>query len=214
MANLTRPTFDQRLANSPFLAASELLHQQFWCWGKDVENGSGNLLVEYGLTRTAPPTGSNAVSLYRMEPSETSRVILRGFGIFFGDDQLGGLFLRRGSFEPLLTPFPDFERPVWLVDDLPRLRPPRQEELSKCHQLLDATIRWIADYERWVHSRLGASYRNRMLVAWRRSKHRAVSASMIVTSWLQVQELFAQQTNELIPVERPDRRHSSRRRAV
>ena len=101
--------------------AAWLLNQQIWCWGRDIEFAEQNLLVQYGFQRIEKPAGSRAASIYRLKLSPTKRVVLRGFGIFWGDDRLGGVFLCRFGFAPRLTLDADLVRPAWSTDDLPQL---------------------------------------------------------------------------------------------
>ena len=85
-----------------------------------------------GVTRTEKPAGTNFASLYRLDLSPQSRVILRGFGVFFGDNRWGGVFLRRFSFNPQLTPSSDFSRPAWSTEELPPLISPPADRALDC----------------------------------------------------------------------------------
>lgn len=176
----------QRFAN-PQRFASDLFHQQLFCWGKDIESASGNLLVRYGLERTPAPPDSRAASLYRVETSATRRIVLRGFGLFIGDDRWGGIFVRRETFFPMLTRTADLTRPVWLAEDLPRLRRPQADDRGNVQKLLIALTVWIADYERWITAHFGLAYRRRSLVPWKKLRNLVIPASEITASWQLVQ---------------------------
>lgn len=163
--------------------AAGLLNQQIWCWGRDIEYPGGNWLVRHGFQRIEKPAGSGAASLYRLELSPTSRVILRGFGVFCGDDRWGGVFLRRFGFAPQLTPEPDLSRPLWSVEDLPPLASPRTDQAPSCQWLLLTLVDWIRQYEVWITEQAGADYRSETLLDWRPRRGSAVAAEEIAVAW-------------------------------
>ena len=105
--------------------ATGLLNQQLWCWGQDIEYAKGNLLIRYGFDRTRLSEGTSSV--YRLELSPESRVILRGFCVFFGQDGLGGLFIRRFGFSPKFSTDGDVTEEVWRADDFGRFQPPSKQ---------------------------------------------------------------------------------------
>ena len=163
--------------------AAGLLNQQIWCWGRDIEYADGNWLVRHGFQRVEKPADSNAASLYRLDLSPTSRLILRGFGVFYGDDRWGGVFLRRFDFAPQLTPEPDLSRPPWSAEDLPPLLSPRADQVTCCQRLLLALIDWIRQYEVWITERVGIAYRSETLLAWNAKHGTVVPADKIAVAW-------------------------------
>ncbi|MDA0659746.1 MAG: hypothetical protein O2931_13045 [Planctomycetota bacterium] len=174
----------QRVTESPTcLQASELLNQQIWCWGRDIDSSAGNLLIQYGFQRIEKPAESKAASLYRLDLSSTMRVVVRGFGLFFGDDRYGGLFLRRYQFQPMLTPSSDLQQPAWMPDDLPRLSLPRADEISRCQSLLVDVIDWISRYESWISEHLGVAYRSETLTTWPAKQKHFVPAEEMPRAW-------------------------------
>ena len=183
MATLKRSAQSVRRDADPQKFASELLDQQLFCWGKDIEYPGGNLLMNYGLERTPAPAKSTAASLYRIAPSPTSRIVLRGFGLFIGDDRWGGVFIRRGTFRPQLTRFADLSRPAWLAEDLPRLRKLKTADHDNVQRLLVALTCWIRDYEFWIVANLGLTYRRRSLSPWKKLRNHIIPASDIAPSW-------------------------------
>ena len=162
--------------------AACLLNQQIWCWGRDVEYSGGNLLLRHGFQRIEKPVGSNAASLYRLELSPTSRVILRGFGVFCGDDRWGGLFLRRFGFVPQLTTETELSRPLWSAEDLPPLASPHADQVPYCRWLLLTLIDWIRDYEDWIVEREGIAYRAATLLDWN-AKNGTVLPEGMASAW-------------------------------
>ena len=163
--------------------AANLLNQQIWCWGRDIECSSGNWLVQYGLERVEKPAVSKAASLYRLDLSPTSRVILRGFGVFYGDDRWGGLFLRRFDFAPQLTPEPDLSRTPWSVEDLPPLVLPSANQVTCCQHLLLKVIEWIRQYEVWIAEQVGIAYRSETMLDWNAKHGTVVPAEQIAVAW-------------------------------
>ena len=61
--------------------AINLLSQQIWCWGKDIEKSEGNWLLEMGFSRIELPADREGTSVYSLKLSENRCVYLRAFGI-------------------------------------------------------------------------------------------------------------------------------------
>ena len=81
-----------------------LLSQEVWCWGRDILRPKGNYLLEVGFQRFEPPVSrKECSSVYSLKLPSERVVVLRGFGVFYGDRQLGGIFLPRYEFRPLYT---------------------------------------------------------------------------------------------------------------
>lgn len=163
--------------------AAALLNQQIWCWGQDIEYFDCNLLVQYGFRRIENLEKSNSASLYRLDIAQTARIILRGFGVFYGDCRWGGLFLRRFEFTPKLTPQPDLEQPPWSVGDLPLLVSPSVDQLSHCHLLLLTLMDWIREYEVWIANRVGIEYRQKTLIDWKPEGEEVVAGEEMSVAW-------------------------------
>ncbi len=163
--------------------AVSLLNQQLWCWGQDIEASKGNLLVCHGFQRIEKPPGTSAASIYRLELSPTSRVILRGFGVFFGGDRRGGVFLPRFEFTPKFSLEPDLSPPAWNSQDLQPLTSPRGVEMACCQSLLLTLIDWIRRYEVWIVKHAGIKYRNRTLTAWKAKHGTVVPAEEPAAAW-------------------------------
>ena len=179
--------------------AASLLDQQIWCWGRDIECSGGNLLVRHGFQRVENPTGRNASSLYRLDLSETARVILRGFGVFYGDDHQGGVFLRRFDFAPQLTPQPDLPRPAWSLQDLPPLASPRADQVPSCRWLLLTLIDWIRQYEVWIAERVGVAYRAETLLECNAKHGTVVAAEEVPSAWRMLGVAVSDHSDRFIP---------------
>lgn len=189
--------------------AESLLNQQLWCWGRDIECSDGNLLVQHGFRRIKKPAGDKGSSLYRLDLSPTSRAILRGFGVFFGDDSCGGMFLRRFDFAPQLTPKPDLSRPPWSVEDLPPLVSPHSHDVPRCQRLLLKLVDWIRQYEVWIAERHGIAYRSETLTKWNAKHKSAVPAEEIAFAWRMLGVEVSNHPEHFIPtVTGRSRRHA------
>ncbi len=161
--------------------AANLLNQQIWCWGRDIDHADGNLLVRFGFQRIEKPGGSEAASIYRLELSATARIVLRGFGVFCGADDLGGLFVRRYGFQPQRTPEADLFEPVWSAQDLPPLAKSHPDGSSK--KLLLTLVDWVRQYEIWIADSVGLAYRHESLVPWDTKHGTVIPAGSMATAW-------------------------------
>lgn len=70
----------------------KILHHQLWFFGKDILHEEGNLLIRYGFEKFGVPDGKTGGNSYRLVLNDTQEIALFGFGIFFGNQNLGGIF--------------------------------------------------------------------------------------------------------------------------
>ena len=161
--------------------ATRLFDQQMWCWGRDVE-WDDNLLLRYGFERWKPPIDAVGTG-YALSPDGHRQVVLWGFGLFQGDPEHGGMFVRRYGFHPLLGGSHDLPKSFWRPECVPDFWVAQdQGERERLTALLRVTCEWAADYEAWVRRDAGEDYRaecvaarekqflgaDRMERAWRR----------------------------------------------
>lgn len=167
--------------------AMHLLDQQMWLWGCDIKHPQGNLLTEYGFRRipNPDPSSSNS-SVYRLELDRHSRVILRGFAVFFGKDFLGGLLFKRFDSQPYRTPATDLADLPFTKFDLPTLGRYGDESQEFC-QLASGLFQWIANYDSWVKENFGTGYIEDCLKS--RGKQPAVPAIQAESTWLELAAL-------------------------
>jgi hypothetical protein len=195
--------------------AINLLDQQMWCWGQDALFREGNLLVSYGFQRLERPRGQEGSSLYRLEQSASRRILLRGFGVFIGDDQLGGMFLQRFNFDPRVTPQSDLVRPAWLPSDLPRLVKPNSERQDKsCQSLLADLFSWNCQYEEWVQQSVGLDYRTAVARDWKKRGNASfTSARLMPSTWLRLRNRVLSNPDDFglrrFRIERPQRQRAA-----
>lgn len=168
--------------------AVNLLSQQIWCWGRDIARPEGNWLLEIGFERIEPPANRETCSsVYTLVLPHDRCVVLRGFGVFFGDVQRGGVFLPRFEFGPQYTALGKLKHPPWSTSDLPKLKAPTETQRNACAMLTLDLIDWIWSYEVDIVERLGFEYRQSTLVQWKENKQPIVPAEEFAASW----KLFA-----------------------
>lgn len=168
-----------------------LLDQQLWCWGRDIVRDEGNLLVEYGFSRERPPEGESGSSLYLYYPTPETRLVLWGFGVFYGAEARGGVYLRRRTFSPALSHYPGPEHEAWRPGQLSGLYPPRErEECRSACILLRDLCRSLHRYETWILASASegrAEHRKRCVTDWPKT---VVPAEKMPESWLRLTDFF------------------------
>ena len=164
--------------------AVKLLSQQVWCWGRDIERIEGNWLMEIGFERSEPTfRGDNCDSIYSLELSNGKRVILRGFGVFYGNDQKEGIYLPRYEFLPKYLRRLNINNIPWEKNDLPELHFPNNSEVSNCVRLVTELVNWIRTYEENVSNILGLDYRKSTLYEWQKIVGSIIPAKNMISEW-------------------------------
>ena len=172
--------------------AADLLSQQVWCWGCDISRPEGNWLVELGFERIPPPADRESESsVYTLKLANGRSVVLRGFGVFYGDAKLGGIFLPRYEFCPRYTSTAELESPPWSDTDLPELNAPNASQQDACVSLLLELIEWIELYEKEIIDRLGIEYRRNTLVTWNNGRRPFIPAAKMVAAWRELSDHLA-----------------------
>ena len=183
--------------------AVELLSQQVWCWGRDILRPDGNWLIEVGFDRVEPPDDREGCSsVYSLALPNERCVVLRGFGVFFGDICHGGVFLPRYEFRPKYTTQATLESPPWADTDLPKLNPPKESKEQSCIILASNLIDWIHTYELNIVQRLGIEYRQSMLLDWDNGKRSMIPAEAMAGSWKMLGNAFTEDCGLLFPARR------------
>ncbi|MGQ0792872.1 MAG: hypothetical protein ACT4NX_02175 [Deltaproteobacteria bacterium] len=97
--------------------------------------------------------------MYERALSSQTRIKLWGFGLFYADAGLGGVFLKRYEFMPRLTEFGEIDE-IWSADNVPKPRLPQNaDERRRVRGLTLGAVHWIAHYEQWVRKRCRSVYR-------------------------------------------------------
>ncbi|WP_246112623.1 hypothetical protein [Allorhodopirellula solitaria] len=164
--------------------AASLLSQQIWCWGQDITRTAGNWLIEIGFNRDRPPEErKNCPSVYTLQLDRRTRVVLRGFGIYYGDDRHGGIFLERYGFAPTYTTDSRLVCPPWSNQDLPTLEAPAPNERTDCLMLMLGLFEWIRNYEFDIVDCLGLAYREEVIMRWADGRRVVTPAQQMAVSW-------------------------------
>jgi len=159
-----------------------LFDQQLWCLGMDIRY-PGNLLLRHGFVRIRPPESEKCSSAYRLDLPRGGRIVLRGFGTFYGEDGVGGIFIGRHDFRPLLTPGPDLRIVPWWPDELPALRTPARADMGAWRYLTGVLVGWLGLYESWVTAVAGADHRLAAVERWGGNGHPVVPAPCMPWAW-------------------------------
>lgn len=162
-----------------------LLHHQCWFFGRDIHYPKGNLLIRYGFERCGAADDQAGSNCYRLCGEEPFEINLWGWGVFFGNDSLGGIFIKRYDFRPRLFAVGKLNVPVFKSEQLPPNRLPREDfEIKRARHLTVDFIRWILRYEDWIENECGKSWRRKCLREWDKS---AFPARRIKQNWRELQ---------------------------
>lgn len=162
-----------------------LLHHQCWFFGRDIWHPQGNLLVRCGFERCGASEGHAGSNCYRLRREEPFEINLWGFGIFFGDASLGGIFIKRYDFRPRLLGIGKLNAPVFKSEHLPPSRRPREDyEMKTARHLTGDFIRWVLRYEDWIEKTCGKSWRRKCLREWDKA---AFPARQVKANWQTLQ---------------------------
>ncbi|MEL6106572.1 MAG: hypothetical protein AAFU85_11060 [Planctomycetota bacterium] len=154
--------------------------QQVWCWGRDVEHPNGNLLMQFGFERYRDSETIDRSTCYRLDQDQL-HVTLWGFGMFFGQRELGGLYLDRFGFCPSWAPIESLSLAIHWPDELPPFSRPRGlAQWQRARQLWKSAQLWIAEYESWATGIAGRVYRRECVDTWLRP---FVRAEKMTAAW-------------------------------
>jgi len=179
--------------------ATDLFNQQCWCWGRDVLRAEGNWLIELGFQQLKPPPERKecSSSVYQLSLPGGRCVVLRGFGAFYGDRTLGGIFVTRDKFTPSYLLQSSLVNPPWAETDLPKSQPVTRANRENYRHLTLGLIDWIYQYETDVITRLGLPYREMTLFPWSGRKRTSFPADQFAATWHGLAQSIAQNENLL-----------------
>lgn len=141
------------LVQSDVQRLERLFDQQMWAFGRDATRSEGSLLLARGFERTPPPASRAVSGTYRLTDS----------GLELELSSLG-VGARRDAREVFLDRDP-MMRQLRYIDG----------------PTLAALMRWLANYELWVHQTAGLDWRQRALL--QRSRPPAFSAADMPALW-------------------------------
>ena len=138
-----------------------LFTKELYGIGKDILH-KDNLLLQYGFTRQRPPNSDMGSSQYSLTDKD-DQIILWAFGMVFATKN-DGLFLWRHEFEPKLLNVNLLLPNLWEANQLPqRTIPKTTEETLLMLQLLVKSMKWLENYEEWILTTCGQTYRSESL---------------------------------------------------
>ena len=179
--------------------AVTLLSQQVWCWGRDILRPEGNWLLQIGFDRIEPPADrKECSSIYALAMPHKRCVVLRGFGVFYGDGQRGGVFLPRYEFQPRYTTQATLVCPPWSHEDLPKMNAPTEGQKDTCARLTLDLIDWIQRYEVNIVEQLGIEYRRSTLLEWDNGTRPFVPAENVLSAWRELSFQVASNFNAFL----------------
>jgi hypothetical protein len=144
-----------------------LLHQQCWCWGRDVRCKHGNLLLTFGFDRQRPERPELGNSRYALEQTDGPSIYLWAFGLLVTLPGEGGIYIGRYCFVPCWVPDGMPLHRAWRAESFARQRPPlTRQQIRIARQLLRWTLRFLASYEVWVLAHYGVAWRRESLREW------------------------------------------------
>ena len=167
-----------------------LLHHQCWFFGRDIHHPQENLLIRRGFERCGVIEGQTGSNCYRLRGEPPFEVNLWGWGIFFGNASLGGIFIKRFDFRPRLFENGKLAAPVFKSEHLSsNFRPRTDAEIARARHLTVDFIRWIVRYEEWIEAECGKSWRRKNLREWDKS---AFPARKIKHNWRELENKIGQ----------------------
>ena len=186
-----RPGLTPKLSVADKRRLQELLHQQMWCWGRDVLHAAppGNLLVWAGMTRHGSDApGERGSNRYSVALPRGGVLSLWAFGVAVVDDGGFGVFLHRYLRGVRVLPARWQPAGVRQAEQLPALqRPVSPGSRDRSAELLDRLLRWIERYERDVLALLGPEYRTRTLARW---EHPIVEGPAMADEWQRLGSIY------------------------
>ncbi len=158
----------------------------------------GNWLLEIGFERIEPPANrTECPSVYKLELPRGRCVVLRGFGVFYGDPDRGGIFLPRYQFQPRCTKHARLDHLPWTKQDLPTLKRRTRSRQQTSAALMSDLIDWIGCYETRVAEQLGVAYRRETLDGWDDGTRPVVPAAGMTSAWHDLSSRIASDSNTL-----------------
>ncbi|MZG29488.1 MAG: hypothetical protein F3741_01580 [Nitrospinae bacterium] len=172
--------------------AEFLLHQQLWCFGKDINSPNSNLLVKYGFKKVRPPEDKSGSTNYIFRTidkvGDEVSMVLWGFGIYYGYGNNKCIYIGRYDVYPKLIHDEPLSLPAWAPSKLPEMKTPQSsEEWEYSFMLMSELFEWIARYEKWTNWVMDSSYREVCLKEWDQS---IVSGNEMAWAWNKVANFF------------------------
>ena len=161
--------------------AARLFDRQMWCFGRDIVQVRGNLLLDLGMCQYWAPDPKRSSSMYTAAVESGGNVFLWGFGAMYSEPGRGESFDGRYNFAPKLTAR-ESALGVHESEHLGRLvNPMTASELIRYRTHVPRLVKWFAKYEHWVAESFGTTYREQCLAA--RNKANWVAPKDMARKW-------------------------------
>ncbi|MBE7533736.1 MAG: hypothetical protein HND44_21015 [Chloroflexi bacterium] len=169
-----------------------LLHQQMWLFGRDILCPEGNLLYHYRLNHQHAE--AKGCSMYTRHEADR-QIVLWGWGIWLGQENVGGIFMGRYKARAQFTAVPTLTGPIHRPESLPAVRQRLASEtaVGAMRDLLAQLLTWLADYEAWVLAAYGRAWRQTALKPFPHAHTRLDEVEQICDQW----RILAEQSHHL-----------------
>ncbi len=162
-----------------------LLHQQLWLFGRDIVCPRGNLLYEYDFTHERAET--RGCSMYTWQQGGV-QVVLWGWGIWFGVQDTGAVFVHRYKAKPRFSAESKLTQSIHQPHQLPLLayRVPTQAHALTMRALWQRLLLWLSDYEAWVLASHGRDWRKATLRSFNHAVTNGADVAQLPAVWHQL----------------------------
>jgi hypothetical protein len=166
---------------------AELLDQQMWFFGRDIQHPDGNLLLRFGFDRSRPPVAVSGTSRYIIA-THAGVLVLWGWGAVWRDADPLALLMRRHGPGPRLisarSPLDD----VWAHTALAGTPARSDADRARLDALLTDFAGWVSEYEQWARATCGEPWRQECAALRPRHVQRkqVIAADRYVQSWQQL----------------------------
>ncbi len=169
-----------------------LLHQQMWLFGQDILCPEGNLLYRYQFThKKGEKRGGSMYTRWE----KNRQIVLWGWGIWFGQTDMGSIFVNRYKAKPRYTALPRLNQTIHGQARLPHLvyRVGSEVEVETMRRLWCDLLFWLAEYEAWVLEACGCSWRQSALKPFSHTITKLTEVEQLAINW----EALAEQSQTL-----------------
>jgi hypothetical protein len=168
---------------------------QMWCFGCDIRNEKGNLLLQSGFSRYQPEGKITGSSHYSKKLFGTGELHLWGFAVVV-TDQHHGICLRRHERVPTFADAPVIKDYTWRPHELPPFSYPKSDyEKGHANQLLLLCALEFGRYEDKIQRISRSDYRSNCLSS--RRNYRKYRGITLLEAW---NELHEKLSGEIMPL--------------
>ncbi len=165
---------------------AKIFDLQMWCFGCDIRNETGNLLLQSGFTRYRPEGKITGSSHYSKKLEDSYELHLWGFAVVITNSQ-HGVCLRRHERVPTFAYTPKVQDYSCRPHDLPIFSYPKTDlEKLEAKKLLHLCALDLGQYENAIKQISGSDYRSHCLST--RRNYRKFRGITLSDAWKELQE--------------------------